>query len=40
LLEIKKGFRILREVDELSRFLFVADDAIVYEPDAVEKVLK
>jgi len=40
LLEIKKGFRILREVDELSRFLFVPDDAIAYERDAVEKVLK
>lgn len=40
LLEMKKGFRILREVDELSRFLFVADDAIAYDPDAVEKVLK
>ena len=40
LLEMKKGFRLLREVDEASRFLFVADDAIVYAPDAVEKVLK
>jgi glutamyl-tRNA synthetase len=40
LLEIKKGFRLLRDVDEASRFLFVADDAIVYDPDAAEKVLK
>ena len=40
LLHMKKGFRILREVDELSRFLFVPDEAISYDPDAVEKVLK
>jgi glutamyl-tRNA synthetase len=40
LLQMKKGFRVLREVDELSRFLFVGDDQIVYDPDAVEKVLK
>jgi glutamyl-tRNA synthetase len=37
---MKKGFRLLREVDEASRFLFVQDDAIVYQPDAIEKVLK
>jgi glutamyl-tRNA synthetase len=40
LLKMKEGFRVLREVDELSRFLFVADEQIVYDPDAVEKVLK
>ena len=40
LLAMKKGFRVLREVDELSRFLFVPDDAIAYDPNAVEKVLK
>lgn len=40
LLEMKKGFRLLREVDEASRFLFVADDAIVYDADAVDKVLR
>src|SRR5207248_9672921 len=39
-LEMKKGFRLLREVEESTRFLFVADDAIVYDPDAIEKVLK
>jgi glutamyl-tRNA synthetase len=39
-LKMKEGFRILREVDELSRFLFVADEQIVYDPDAIEKVLK
>jgi glutamyl-tRNA synthetase len=32
--------RILREVEEKSRFLFAADDAIQYQADAVEKVLK
>ena len=40
LLEMKKGFRLLREVDEASRFLFLPDDSITYDPAAVEKVLK
>ena len=40
LLRMKEGFRLLREVDELSRFLFVADEQIAYDPEAVEKVLK
>jgi glutamyl-tRNA synthetase len=40
MLEMKKGFRLLRDVDEASRFLFMADDEIVYQPDAVEKVLR
>ena len=40
LLQMKKGFRILREVDDLCRFFFYADDQIVYDPKAVEKVLK
>jgi glutamyl-tRNA synthetase len=40
LLEMKKGFRLLREVDEASRFLFVEDDAVAYDADAVEKVLR
>lgn len=40
LLQMKKGFRLLREVDEASRFLFTPDDQIVYLPEAVEKVLK
>jgi len=40
LLAMKKGFRVLREVDELSRFLFLTDDQITYDPDAIEKVLK
>lgn len=40
LLEMKKGFRLLREVDEISRFFFVADDVLAYDTDAVEKNLK
>ena len=39
-LDMKKGFRTLGQVDEASRFLFQQDDQITYEPDAVEKVLK
>jgi glutamyl-tRNA synthetase len=38
-LSMNAGFHILREVDEKSAFLFTADDAIAYAPDAVEKVL-
>jgi len=37
---MKKGFRTLREVDESCRFFFVTDDAIRYDPAAVEKVLR
>ncbi len=40
MLEMKKGFRTLREVDELCRFFFIADDQIDYDPAAVEKVLR
>jgi glutamyl-tRNA synthetase len=40
LLHMKKGFRVFRDVDEPSRFLFTADDQIEYAPDAVEKVLR
>jgi glutamyl-tRNA synthetase len=40
LLQMKAGFRLLREVDEQARFLFVADDEIKLDPAAVEKVLK
>jgi glutamyl/glutaminyl-tRNA synthetase len=40
LIEMTKGFRLLREIDEKARFLFLADDAITYDPAAVEKVLK
>jgi glutamyl/glutaminyl-tRNA synthetase len=37
---MKKGFHIFREVDELSRFLFISDEQISFDPTAVEKVLK
>src|SRR5439155_7078822 len=38
-LDMKKGCRLLREVEESARFLFLPDGQIVYDPDAVEKVL-
>jgi glutamyl-tRNA synthetase len=40
MIEMKKGFRTLRQVEETSRFLFIRDDEIQYDPDAIEKVLK
>jgi glutamyl-tRNA synthetase len=40
LIEMKKGFRTFREVDEPARFFFVADDQVQFDPAAVEKVLK
>ena len=40
LLQMKKGFRLLHEVDELTRFFFVPDEQLCYHPDAVEKVLR
>jgi glutamyl-tRNA synthetase len=40
LLEMKAGFRTLREVEEKSRFLFIPDAEINYDADAIEKVLK
>ena len=40
LLAMKKGFRLLRDVDEASRFFYVPSDEITYDPAAVEKVLK
>lgn len=39
LLEMKKGFRTFREVEEASRFFFVTADQVVYDPQAVDKVL-
>jgi glutamyl-tRNA synthetase len=39
-LEMKKGFRLLREVDESAQFLFVPDEKLAYDAAAVEKVLK
>jgi glutamyl-tRNA synthetase len=38
-LHMNAGFHILREVDEKSRFLFIADDAVEYTADAIDKVL-
>lgn len=40
LLSMKAGFRVLREVEEKSRFLFLRDDQITYDPVSVEKILK
>jgi glutamyl-tRNA synthetase len=40
ILEMKKGFRLLREVDESARFLFASDDELQYDADAIEKVLR
>jgi glutamyl-tRNA synthetase len=40
LLEMTRGFRLLRDVDESSLFHFVADEQLAYDPDAVEKVLR
>ncbi len=39
-LKMNAGMRILREVEEKSRFLFVADEILEYQAEAVEKVLK
>jgi glutamyl/glutaminyl-tRNA synthetase len=39
-LKMNAGMRILREVEEKSRFLFVADEKLEYQAEAVEKILK
>ncbi len=39
-LAIGHGFHTLREVDEKSRFMFIADDEVECAADAVDKVLK
>jgi glutamyl-tRNA synthetase len=39
-LAMKKGFRTLREVDELCRFFYLPDDAVPMDPKAADKVLK
>jgi glutamyl-tRNA synthetase len=39
-LQMNHGFHILREVDEKSRFLFLPDEQVEHQPDALEKVLK
>jgi glutamyl-tRNA synthetase len=38
-LEMNAGMRTMRDAEEKSRFLFIADDAIEYDPAAVEKFL-
>jgi glutamyl-tRNA synthetase len=40
LIDMKRGFRTLREVDEKSAFMLLPDDAVTYDPAAVEKVLR
>ncbi len=39
-LKMSAGFHILSEVEEKSRFFFIPDDAVIYDPSAIEKVLK
>jgi glutamyl/glutaminyl-tRNA synthetase len=39
LLKINEGARSLEQIEMKSRFAFVADDAIVYDDEAVKKVL-
>jgi glutamyl-tRNA synthetase len=39
-LHMNAGFHILREADEKSGFLFLADDQVQLRPEAVEKVLR
>ncbi len=38
-LEMNAGFHVFAEVDEKSRFFFLPDEAIEYDPKAIEKVL-
>ena len=40
IITMKSGLRTLRQVDESSRFLLMRDDEIVFDPDAIEKVLQ
>src|SRR6185295_11362822 len=39
-IKICAGFRTFRDLEDKARALFLADDQIVYQLDAVEKVLK
>jgi glutamyl-tRNA synthetase len=39
LLAINAGARSLEQIEQKSRFAFIADEAIVYDPEAVKKVL-
>jgi glutamyl-tRNA synthetase len=40
LIELKRGFHILADVEQQCRFLFVADEQITYEAAAVDKILR
>ncbi len=40
MLEACKGFRTFRDVEQKAGVLFAADESVVYEPDAVKKVLE
>lgn len=40
LIEMKRGIRTLRELDDATKFFFIPDDQIQYDPAAVEKVLR
>ena len=40
LIDIKRGFRTLRELDDKSCFLLLPDEKIIFDPAAVDKVLK
>jgi len=40
LIHMKKGFRLLRDLDESTRLFFMADDQVAYDPQAIDKVLK
>jgi glutamyl-tRNA synthetase len=39
LLAVNAGARSLEQIEQKSRFAFIADEAIVYDPEAVKKVL-
>ncbi|MCC7351101.1 MAG: glutamate--tRNA ligase [Phycisphaerales bacterium] len=40
LFEMKKGIHTLREIDDLTGFFFLKDEQVVFDPAAVEKVLR
>lgn len=40
LIDIKRGFHTLRDLDDKTRFLLMPDEAVAMDPGAVDKVLK
>lgn len=40
LLRINKGFRTFADIDHKAGFIFISDEAVVYDPAAVKKVLE